>query len=185
MRRDEVNAPAAVFHLVETMMSLNPQHRLQTPSQLIEAIRAARRDVEGKDVRRPTTTTARTVFVIEKDERLQGALREKLRELGYRVFLAADPARAMERYRQQPYNALIVDAGTTGEDGLFLFERIMKESERQGISCAGILVLSEDQKDWSHRIQVRPHLSVLVRPVTLKQLHRKLQELVPVDNQEP
>ncbi|MCI0455958.1 MAG: serine/threonine protein kinase, partial [Gemmataceae bacterium] len=52
LRRDEVTAPASVFHLVEAMMSLNPQHRYQTPSQLLEAIRAARRDVEGKAVNR-------------------------------------------------------------------------------------------------------------------------------------
>jgi serine/threonine protein kinase len=182
MRRDEVNAPASLFHLVDTMMSLNPQHRYQTPSQLLEAIRATRRDLEGKDVSRPAALTTPTVFIIERDERLQDALREKLKELGYRVFLAADPARAMDRYRQQPYNALIVDAGTTGEDGLFLFERIMNESERQGVSCGGILVLSEDQKDWAHRIAARPNIAVMVRPVTLKQLHRKLQELVPVNS---
>lgn len=179
MRPDEVNGPASLFHVVATMMSLNPQHRYQTPSQLMDALRAARRDLETKDVSRNASATLRTVFIIERDERLQDALREKLKELGYRVFLAADPARAMDRYRQQPYDALIVDVGTTGEDGLFLFERIMNESERLGINCAGILVLSEDQKDWSHRIVLRPQVTVLIRPVTLKQLHRKLQELVP------
>jgi hypothetical protein len=47
MRRDEVDAPPSVFALVETMMSLDPQRRYQTPSQLLEAIRAARREVEG------------------------------------------------------------------------------------------------------------------------------------------
>jgi CheY-like chemotaxis protein len=184
IKRTEVSAPPSVFHLVETMMALNPQHRYQTPSQLMDAVRAARRDIEaGKDAARPAAaaSTARTVFVVERDERLQDALRDKLKELGYRVFLAADPARAMDRYRHQPYDGLIVDAGTTGEDGLFLFERIMAEAQRLGMDCGGILVLSEDQKDWVQRIPARAGVSVLVRPVTLKQLHRKLQELVPVD----
>src|SRR6516164_7656416 len=47
MSKEEVNAPPSVFTLVETMMSLDPQRRYQTPSQLLEAIRMARRDVEG------------------------------------------------------------------------------------------------------------------------------------------
>ena len=43
---DEVQGPPSVFALVDTMLSLDPQRRFQTPSQLLEAIRSARRDVE-------------------------------------------------------------------------------------------------------------------------------------------
>jgi len=39
--------------------------------------------------------------------------RDKGKELGYRVLLSFDPARALDRYRQQPFDALIVDAGIT------------------------------------------------------------------------
>ena len=46
--RDEVQAPPSVFQLCETMMTLAPLQRYQTPSQLLDAVRAARRDVEGK-----------------------------------------------------------------------------------------------------------------------------------------
>src|SRR5262249_28107663 len=45
--RAEISAPPSVFLLVETMMALNPSHRYQTLSQLLDAIRAARRDVDG------------------------------------------------------------------------------------------------------------------------------------------
>jgi serine/threonine protein kinase len=48
MRPEEVNGPPSLFRLVDTMMSLSPQHRYQTPSQLLDAIRAVRREVEGK-----------------------------------------------------------------------------------------------------------------------------------------
>ena len=46
--RDEVQAPPSVFQLCETMMALAPLQRYQTPSQLLDAVKAARRDVEGK-----------------------------------------------------------------------------------------------------------------------------------------
>jgi hypothetical protein len=178
MRPDEVNGPPSVFHLVETMMALNPQHRYQTPSQLLDAIRAVRRELEGKGGDR--SAGPRCVFVAEKDERLQDKIRDRGKEMGYRMLLAGDPVRAIDRYRQQPFDALIVDAGTTGEEGLLVFERVMNEAARQGLTCAGILVLNEDQADWAQRVPERRGVSVMVRPgVTLKELYRQLRKMVP------
>jgi serine/threonine protein kinase len=179
---NEVEGPPSVIHLVETMMAFRPQQRYQTVAQVLEAIRSVRRDLEGKPPD-PDTPTTKSVFVAESDQRLQDALRDKLKSLGYRVFLAADPARAVDRYRHQPFDALVLDAGTTGEDGLNVFERIMAEADRRRLECAGILILGRDQADWVHRIPPRPSVAVMVRPVTLKQLHHKLQDLVPLPSQ--
>jgi CheY-like chemotaxis protein len=179
MSRDEVSGPPSLFHLVETMMALEPQKRYQTPSQLLDAIREVRQEVEGKTVPTPTTPSVRSVFVVEKDERLQNALREKFKALGYRVFMAADPVRAVERFRHQPFDALVLDVGTVGEDGLLVFEKLMADAEEAGVRLAGIAVLAEDQAEWAGRVKKRPSVAVLVRPVSLKQLHLKLQSLVP------
>ncbi len=192
MSRKEVTAPPAVFNLVERMMSLDPKLRYQTPSQLLDAVRDVRRDVEGggggtgeiKDSGTPARGAVRSVFVVEKDERLQDTLRNKLKELGYRVFIAADPARAMDRFRLQPFDGVVLDAGTTGEEGRFTFERILKEAERQALDCAGILILSEEQADWAQEIPALPNAVVLIRPVTLRQVLRNLQKLVPIPTQE-
>jgi serine/threonine protein kinase len=177
MPREEVQGPPSLFLLVETMMSLDPQRRYQTPSQLIDAIRSVHRDLES-DAGDSTGSHPHTVFLVEKDDRLQTAIRDKLKDLGYRVFLAGDPMRALDRYRQQPFDALIVDCGTTEEDGLLVFERILNEAKRQGTTCAGILILSEEQAHWEQRLADHPHTAVMVRPVTLKGLHRKLSELL-------
>jgi eukaryotic-like serine/threonine-protein kinase len=172
----EVNAPPAVLALVETMMSLSPQRRFQTPSQLLEAVRSCRRELSGKDGERPST---RSVFVAERDERLQDALRDKLKELGYRVFLAGDPSRALDRFRQQPYDALLVDAGTTGEEGLHVYDQVLTEAGRRRVPLAGILILGPDQASWEKRAVASPTSAVMVRPgVTLKQVYRKLEELL-------
>jgi serine/threonine protein kinase len=180
INREEVKGPASLFSLLDSMMAMNPQHRFQTGSQLVEAIRSVRREMEGKQNVKTDTPSVRSVFVAESDDRLQNALRDGFKEMGYRVFMAADPVRALDRFRQQPFDALILDAGTTGEDGLLIFERIMKEVERQELTCAGILVLNQDQADWSNRVQLRPHVSIFVRPVTLKQLQHKLKDMVPL-----
>jgi CheY-like chemotaxis protein len=180
MRPEELEAPPSVFTLVETMMSLSPTRRYQTPSQLVDAVRGVRREVEGRGAARSEGgMAARSVFVAESDERLQEALRGKFRELGYRVFLSSDPARALDRYRQQPYDALVVDVGTTGEDGLLVFQDVRAEAARKRVPIAAVLILSENQKEWVARVDEGPGSAVLVRPVTLKQLHRTLQDLMP------
>jgi serine/threonine protein kinase len=172
----EVHAPPSVFGLVETMMSLSPARRFQTPAQLLDAVRACRRELSSSQDRRSST---RSVFVAERDDRLQDALRDKLKELGYRVFLAGDPTRALDRFRQQPYDALIVDAGTTGEDGLLVYDQVLTEAHRRRLPLAGILILGKEQADWEKRAVVSPTSAIMVRPgVTLKQVYRKLGELL-------
>ncbi len=176
MTKEEVHGPQSVFRLVENMMSLNPQQRFQTPSQLLDAIRHARREAEGKTADPSGKAKLHSVFVVEKDERLQEVMREKLKEFGYRVFLATDPVRALDRFRQQPYDALVMDVQTVGEDGLLIFDRIMMDAERQGISVAGIVLLSKDQAKLAEKVKKRDSTAVVVQP-TLKQLHHKLQAL--------
>ena len=111
-----------------------------------------------------------TIFIAEADEHLQDLFREKFKEKGLRVLLAADPARAMDRFRQQPFDMLIVDAGTTGEEGLFVFERILKDAHTANLPCSGVLILNEDQMDWQEKISQRPNQIVMVQPVKFKQL---------------
>ena len=180
MRREEVDAPPSVFQLVETMMALAPERRYQTPSQLLDAIKAARREIEGGAPGAGAAAGPQSIFVIESDERLQDAIRNKFKELGFRVLIAIDPTRALDRFRQQPYRGLIIDARTTGEDGLLVFDRIMAEAERHGAPLGGILMLSQEQADWVHRVHPRSGAAVLVDPIGLKQLHRKLMELMGV-----
>src|SRR5260370_6397340 len=112
-------------------------------------------------------------------------MRESFKEMGYRVFLSSDPVRALDRFRMVPYDALVLDAGTTGEDGKLIFERILNEAQRRELSCAGILILSREQAEWAADIQKRPDLFVMTRPITLKPLRQKLGELVPVPIQPP
>jgi serine/threonine protein kinase len=178
LKPGEVDAPPSVFVLCETMMSLNPLKRYQTPSQLVEAIKLCRRDVEDGNKPAAQRVRERTIFLAESDQRLQDTLREKLKENGWdRVLIAGDPARAIDRFRQAPYDALVVDAGTVGEDGVRVYERVMAEAKVRGISCAGVLILSEDQAEWAGNVTPSPVGCVLVRPVTMKQLSNTLREL--------
>ncbi len=173
----EVNGPLSLFRLVQTMMSLQPQERFQTPSQLLDAIREVRGEIEGKTSGKPAGPS--TIFIVEKNERLQDVLRAKFKERGYRVLLAGDPVRAVERFRQQPFDLLIVDAATTGAEGFECLGRVLAESDRQNAGCAGIAMLAEDQVAWADRLAKHQRATVLVHPIKFKQLMDKVKAFVP------
>jgi serine/threonine protein kinase len=180
IRPEEVEAPPSVFALVETLMSLVPSRRFQTPAQLLDAVRAARHDVEGRSAERDNGRPAapRSVFVVEKSGHVQQALRDAFKERGYRVFMSADPERALDRFRQQPYEALVIDVSTTGEEGLVIFEVIQKEAARRQVPVGAVIVLSDEQKAWTARVEQVPRSAALFQPLRFKTLYHTLKSLL-------
>jgi CheY-like chemotaxis protein len=162
------------------MMALDPQRRFQTPSQLLEAIRTTRRELGPSGGKNSSEPQIRTVFVVEKNERLQNALRAKFKELGYRVFISTDPNVALNRYRQRPFDAIVLRAGSSDVGSVYTFERIMIEAASHKAKLAGILLLAEGQEAMGEEVKSRPGVTVMVRPVTLSQVAGKLAELVPL-----
>jgi serine/threonine protein kinase len=186
LQPEDVPGPASVIRLAETMLAFQPERRFQTPAQLQEAVREARAEVEGvmpspRGQPRRSGASASTLFVVERDVRLQDALRDKLKKLGYRVLLAGDPSRALERFSEQPFDGLIVDAGTTFQEGVQVFQRILRHARDKGLECRGILILSEDQRAWASAVATQSSAAVLTRPLKMGQLVTKLRELIQVE----
>ena len=205
MTRDEVEAPAEVFELVGRMMSLDPQRRYQNPGQLLDAVRGARKAADaatpnssapavvrsGKTTdtvtrpARPNASGRPVVCLVERHPQLQELLRDKLTETGYDVVLEEDPAAAAARFHNDPFAALLLDAAGIGPEAVVEFEEIMAAARKHPRGSAGILILSEKQAGWAERVTPDDRAVVMVRPVTLKQLHQKLVELVPLSPGEP
>jgi CheY-like chemotaxis protein len=183
MSPDEVKGPPQLFQLVERMMSLDPKVRYQTPSQLLDAVKEVRAEIENPgSTKVKQVAVTKTVFVVERDPRLQDALRQKIKEMGYRVLISAEPGRALERYLQTPFDMLVMDAGATGEEGRYTYDGIMTEAMRKGLPCAGILILNEDQKDWARRIQPGENRMTLIRPISMKHVTHALTKLMPSES---
>jgi serine/threonine protein kinase len=180
MTAEEVKGPPSVFRLVEMMMKLNPDERYQTPTQLLEAIRDVRREVEGGGAGGANGKKAgpHTIFLVEKEERLQDLLREKLKEKGYKVLIAGDPQRALDRFRQNPFDVFVVDAATTGDDGLLAFETVMRDAQRQHRNVVGILLVSTEQSKQTASLASFPNVAILVQPVKFKELLGKIRQLL-------
>jgi len=175
---EEVDAPQCVFQLLQRMTAFHPHERHTSPAQLHEAIRRVQNEMDGIKTEALAPSGPMTVFVVEGVLKIQDALREKLKGLGFRVLISQDPARAEQRYKDQPYHGLIMDAGTAGEDGLNAFKHILKLADQNGLSMGAILLLAESQTDWADEVPKNKNIAVLTRPLNLRQLYTKLVELV-------
>ncbi len=170
-----------VVDLVNTMTALLPENRFQTPAQLLEAVKRVRRQIDPALQKVAAAGTGakvqQTLFIVERDEKLQEVLRAKFRELGYRVLMAIDPDRAVERFRQTPFEAAIIDAGTVGESSLQQTRSLLQDAARTHKRLGIAVILSEEQAPFASAFEKDPNVKTLVRPVTLKQLTAAVQSL--------
>lgn len=169
-----------VLRLIETMMEVEPTKRYQTPAQLLDAIKQVRLEtgtMTNKDgsIRK----AAATVFIVESDERLQDALREKLKSLGYRVLISGDPSKAVDRFSQQPFQIMLVDAETTRKDGLEALHQVLQKSRKVNCDCRGIVIASDGDQEGLGSLKWDKQVTVLQRPLKMGQLISKLREIAP------
>lgn len=182
LRVEEIKGPGAskVQRLINTMMELNPERRFQTPAQLLDAIQQARAETGGSTV--GSHTAHQTVFIAENDEKLQNVLREKLKKMGYRVLIASDPARAVDRFQQSPFNVLLVDIGTVGEEGITAVNQVLRKARVMNAPCHVIAIVSEDQDGVDSMVDMDliTQVSILRRPLKMHELTSKLMEIAPI-----
>lgn len=176
-----------LMRLITKMVAFEPTLRFQTPTQLVEAIQACRADLanrgggSGDQSRLPTGP--KTLFVVEQNEKLQDAFRERFREEGYRVLLTIDPGQAVRRYQQQAFHAIIVDARTVGREGVAAYNDVLRAADQAGMEVSAILLLAEEQVAWQREARQHDHGAVLIDPgISMKKLLRTLNELNPSDD---
>lgn len=178
MKKEDVNAPPSVFRLIDMMMKLNPDERYQTPNQVLDAIRTVRRDLGMPDANGKTDTArTSTIFLVEKDERLQDLLREKLKEKGFKVLIAGDPQRALERFRQNPFDVFVVHAPAACNESVAVFDAVVREARRQQCTLCGVLILPADQGDRAKAFAEFSNVRILQQPVKFKELLGAIREL--------
>jgi serine/threonine protein kinase len=174
-----------VMKLLEKMVAYEPSARFQTPSLLVEAIQHCRQEL--KEGERTGTGNPRippgqkTLFALEANETLKNHIREKFKDRGYRVLLSIDPEQPLKRYKEQPYHALIANAGSIGEEAIQVYNRVLRESDNAKLDLAAILILDQKHSDWAARALTHPRGEVVFLPMKMKELIEKIEALTADD----
>jgi DNA-binding response OmpR family regulator len=122
-----------------------------------------------------------SLFIVESHPKTQENLLEKFRDCGFSVEVSDDAQLALKRFQEQPYRALIVDAGAAGEASVHTFRKIIEAADTLQLALAAVLILNEDQSDWAALVPPHSGASVMIRPVNLKQLSDTLKELLAAE----
>jgi eukaryotic-like serine/threonine-protein kinase len=189
--------PVPVLRLLEKMVAYEPARRFQTPTELVEAIQMCRADLHRLTAaktgdagaalkynpRRPPGV--KTLYAVERNEKLKDAFREKFRAKGFtRVLISNDPTRVVDQYKTQPFHALVMDAGSVGKDAVEVFNRVLRESDTAQLDLAAVLLLDKTQTEWAAKAITHPRGAVMIFPVAMKDLIQKIRDLVPPDEVE-
>jgi serine/threonine protein kinase len=177
--------PPPVMNLLGRMVAFDPGARFQNATALVEAIRECRAELQsaagGGAAAGPRPGTGpKTLLAIETKDGLKEQFREKFKSRGgfQTVLLSSDPAHAVRRFKQQPYHALIVNAGSVGREGVEAFNQVLRESNTANVDVAAVLLLGADQAEWAARAIRHDRGAVMVFPVSMKELIRKVRELM-------
>lgn len=176
--RDDPDVPHMLHALLTRMVTLEAGDRFQTPAMLVEAIRNVKREFEGEGGGPTVAAGQTTLFVVEPNQKLQDVFRDKLKKRGYKVLISIDASRALQRFQQAPYHALIVDIASAGEVALEPFEQVVREANSMGLGFTGFLIFDAEQQSLARRFSERPGIVPLFLPA--KELLAELRVRVPL-----
>lgn len=187
--------PHNVAAVISKSMEFDPAKRYQTPSEMLEDIRATLVRLEAGD----TKTTARiaagrasdpivdaategankTIMLVESKIEFQDLIREKLKKRGYRVLVISDPARALARFdpeEEPPAHCVLFSAPELSSAALDAFNKFGEDEHTSQIPA--LLLVDRKQQFIIRSAKVGPKRSMLAMPLKVRELRATLIKLL-------
>ena len=196
--------PHRVVVLINRMMELDAEKRIQTPTLAVQETEAVIRAIEAghneqydpekaalkskkhaERQKRREEGLGYTILLIESSPKVQDALRNRLKDLGYRVLITNDPVRGISRFHDLdeaddlPADCVIFGTSGLGRKGISAFGQFTESSDSDRVPL--ILMMPEKfekfvESEWfnSQRVQ-------LTVPVKMKRLRETLRTLLQLD----
>lgn len=200
----EPNLPAVVVKVVNKAMELNVKKRYQSPAEMLADLKLASKRLAadndegevslalpGEDQAQAAARAqaeaesqegaGKTVMVVESNVAMQNALREKLKEKGYRVLVVSDPDRALQRFEMALHGEFVADCviiltHQLGERAVDGFNKFGLDAATRDLPA--IVLLGEKQGHLQSQLQLNAHRVVLSMPLRMKELRSTLLTLL-------
>ncbi len=183
--------PKVLVPVVTKAMEFNPVYRFQTPAEMLAELHAAaaKLGVEETIAVRPSASERaeaaasaamqRVIMFVESNVEMQNAFRKRLKTHGYRVLVTQDPARAIERFKEQPDVAecVIFSTGELGSPALEAYNLFASAPATSQVPA--VLILNENHKDWRAQATHDERHVVLAMPLKLGDFCDLMTKLLP------
>ncbi|QDS93203.1 Serine/threonine-protein kinase PrkC [Roseimaritima multifibrata] len=197
IHRIKEDIPAPAIHVVNRAMELDPQARYQSAAEMQADIKKSMARLEAGPMQRvlddgkiileypdddddpASEGEGLVVLLVESKIELQNAIRQRLKNRGYRVLVIADPARALERF--DPLDDPIADcvvfsAAELGRSALDAFNRFGADEHTADV--ASILLVDRRQTSLIQDAHTAPHRRMLPLPLKVRELRAGLAKLL-------
>ena len=197
--------PHRVVILVNRLMELDPEKRIQTPalaaSEIKRVIKAIKQgDAEVYDeklaqkhaleyankVSKQDEGKGWTVMLIESDTRMQDLLRSKLKDLGYRVLIMGNPQTAISRFAyldpadDKPADIVIVCCKGLGKQGVITFNQFVEGEYSSHLPA--ILLLADGQDKYETKAKLSENHVCLAAPLKFKHVRQTISKMLAEAN---
>ena len=193
--------PHRVAILIGRLMDLDASKRIQTPTQALQETESVMRAIESGDNKRfdaelsekqsqeyaakileKEEGAGRTILIIESNTKLQDSLRERLKNLGYKVLITADPVRGMARFEdleefdESPVDCVIFGCVGIGKAAVSAFANFVEGRHTSRIPA--IIVVPENLEKLVNPKWLGDLRLCFTMPMKMKNLRKSLRKLL-------
>lgn len=198
------NLPHRLVVLVGRMMEINPEGRLQTATAVVrEANQVHKLLLSGDTAKYDASLTdqkaaeyeervsvesegeGKTLLLIESNLKLQNLLREKLKEIGYRVLITADPDRGLDRFdgfepqEEPPVDCVIFGTAGLGRTGLKAFRKHTKAENTKKLNS--MLIITDPMKSIVKKEWFGESHAMFTMPLKFNKVRLKLRKMLGIE----
>ena len=202
----EPTLPHRIVVLINRLMEIDPEKRIQTAAETLRetegAIAAIKKgdlkrydaelsakeaaDYNANNAKKALEGEGKTVLLIESNVKVQDSLRQRLKDIGYRVLITGNPERGLSRFddldpaEDSPADCVMIGCAGLGVEGIRAFETFVKGEFTS--KMPGILIVTEKVEKHSRAEWFNSHRKKLFMPVKFKHVRNALRELLDLDN---
>ncbi|MCG6157302.1 serine/threonine-protein kinase [Rubinisphaera margarita] len=180
------NCPHDVSFIVDRMLTINPNERYQSPTELLKDLNAAKARLMQDASRKPSAADRTgaaangnkelSLLCVERRTREQDILRDYFTRHGFRVLMISDPDRALGRLVTNPPDLFLCMATVQGEDELpDVYQELINVAASRHIPA----VIMVPDSEITHQVPPGSEktLQVLQQPMALRMMRNHLNEV--------
>jgi tRNA A-37 threonylcarbamoyl transferase component Bud32/CheY-like chemotaxis protein len=199
-----VDLPHRVVILLKRLMEIDPERRVQSPTQAVREIDEVIAAVKAGDLKQYSESLSReeaeefarrtkkytegvghTIMLIESRQDVQDQLRERLKKRGYRVLIVGDPRRALERFEgldvnePDPADCVIFSCAGLGQANLEAFNFFAQQARTSAVPA--ILLIEQNQAHFLATAALNENRVSVTMPIRFREIQDCLRQLLRIE----